>query len=427
MKRDELEMHVNDVMNAIPEGSASREEVRSLLTRYLNDLKVSVYEAKRTVVRKYGGDVHLLSSRIKKIGDLRAGDRGVTVIARVVTVNPKEITVEGVKRRVFYGFLTDETGTVPYFAWQLPGNVKKGGVYKIRNVQVREWQDKLEVRISENTEFIEMPQDAVPMTRKRDILVAKVADLRPRMGAVEVTGKVLSVERSIVETSDGMKEVWHGVLGDETGKVQFSSWGVAVEEGAVIRVRGAYVGTFRGMPTLVMDARCEIEETEEDVEVRDPVVSLSHLEKRGGYDVRAEGVFIDIKAGSGFIKRCPQCGRVLATTSCPVHGHVSPKPDLRIKAVLDDGTGSAHCIVNREITERVLGKTLEEVVEEGKEMLGDYSFVYEAISERLLGRPWEVRGNAIADEFGLTILVRDLKPIAVNVEEEAEFLLEELR
>jgi replication factor A1 len=52
-----------------------------------------------------------------------------------------------------------------------------------------------------------------------------------------------------------------------------------------------------------------------------------------------EGALVDIKDGSGLIKRCPDedCTRVIRNGRCSEHGDVSGEFDLRIKGVLDDG------------------------------------------------------------------------------------------
>ena len=57
------------------------------------------------------------------------------------------------------------------------------------------------------------------------------------------------------------------------------------------------------------------------------------------FDVAAAGNVVSVRPGSGIISRCPECGRVVQKASCRVHGKVEGIRDMRIKAVLDDGTG----------------------------------------------------------------------------------------
>ena len=182
------------------------------------------------------------------------------------------------------------------------------------------------------------------------------------------------------------------------------------------------------MPQLVFDPRASIEKREENIEVREIPVTLESLEGKGGFNVLVEGVIIDVKKGSGLIYRCPECGRVLTSTICPVHGKVTPKPDLRIKAVLDDGTGGMICIFNREQTEKILGIDVNKAISIVQENFGNMMVVREMIEEKLIAVPMRLRGNVISKEkYGLTMLVRDFEFINLeDIAKNAENLLEEL-
>ena len=97
-------------------------------------------------------------------------------------------------------------------------------------------------------------------------------------------------------------------------------------------------------------------------------MTMSQLIENGGaVGIRVRGVLIDIKKGSGLVLRCPDCNRVTQKGMCMVHGKVQGKHDLRIKGVLDDGTGAVTVILGKELTEKLSGKTMEEY-NRGKEL-----------------------------------------------------------
>jgi replication factor A1 len=117
------------------------------------------------------------------------------------------------------------------------------------------------------------------------------------------------------------------------------------------------------------------------------------------FDVAAVGNLISIRPGSGIISRCPECSRVIQKANCRVHGKVEGIRDMRIKAVLDDGTGSISVTFPRELAEAIYGKTLEEAE---KLMFSDVSkdAVYEDLRRFLTGRYLAIRGNSSKSEYG---------------------------
>ena len=144
------------------------------------------------------------------------------------------------------------------------------------------------------------------------------------------------------------------------------------------------------------------------------------VEKRGGLDVKISGTVIEIRPGSGFIMRCAECNRSLQDGKCSIHGEVKGQPDLRIKLVVDDGIGAVNSVMNREATEKILGKSLEECKKMGEEKLN------EEMNKLLFAKKISMHGNALGDEFGTTVIAKDAEIIDVNVAEEAEKLSEEL-
>jgi replication factor A1 len=153
---------------------------------------------------------------------------------------------------------------------------------------------------------------------------------------------------------------------------------------------------------------------------------VDELERVGGaFDVLVKGTIVDVKKGSGLIQRCPQCNRLVQNKLCRLHGKVEGQYDLRIKAVVDDGAGAITAVLNKDITEELVGITLEQAIKDAREAM-DPEVVMEKVEERLLARPVEVRGNVISDDYGLMMIVSEAKLSVPEVRNEAANLLAEL-
>jgi replication factor A1 len=257
-----------------------------------------------------------------------------------------------------------------------------------------------------------------------------VKDLKEGVGNVSLKARILSVETRNVKVQGEDKQVFSGVMADSTGKVQFSAWhDFGLSEGDVIRIKGGYVKSWRGIPQFSFDERADITVLDEaempslkELSQRQ-VYPIEELMERGGaIDVDVDGVIIDIKSGSGLIFRCPECKRVVQKGICRIHGEVEGKPDLRIKAVLDDGTGALTAVIGNEITEKLLGKDVAQCQKEAKEAM-DTSVIGDELRTTFLATPMRIAGDATVDEFGIMLISRDARRIEKDVQAEAKAML----
>jgi len=425
---ENLEAHINDILNALKddnEHEVTKEEIIKELTKFM-EYGVPIDQAKQTLIKKYGGvAVFTQSTQRKLISDLLPNERSVNLLCRVIAINPKEITVKGDNRKIFYGIFGDESGTIPFTAWTSELEIKKDDVVEISNAYTREWQGSVRLNLGDRVKVEKTDKEKLPESAfvPREV---KVIGLRSGMGAVGVNARIIEINERETVVDGVSKKVFSGVLADETGKAQFTSWhDFKLKEGDVLRITGGYVKSWKGIPQLTFDERAEVKKLDKskipkkDLELTKlPIFKL--IEKRGGIDVQVEGTIIEVRPGSGVIMRCPECNRAIQNGECSIHGQVNEKPDLRLKLVIDDGTGSISTVLNRKITEKIIGKTLDEC-----EKIDENTFIDE-LNNTLFTRKIIVQGNALSDEFGTNVIAKDADFVDFDISKEAEKLSSEV-
>jgi len=441
--KDDIAPHVHDITRALG-GKVSEQEIEKELSNYINVYRVSLDTAKRSIVKKHGGNPAHLSLGIQKtIRELVPGENSVNLLARFVSVNEKTIDSENGPRTILYGILGDATATVPFTAWEpLPLEPARGDVVRIANAYTKEYRGQVQVNLGTRTVVTKESPDLLPPApagadgpppSAAKATPAKIVDMREGSSNIAFTARVLSVEAREVDVDGGKKTVYSGVLADETAKSQFSAWkDFALAEADVLRVEGAYVKSWRGIPQISFDERALVKKLEDkdlppmEELARSPRMWIEDLgERGGGVDVTVRGILIDLKEGSGLIYRCPECKRVLRKGVCRIHGEVSGFPDLRVKAVLDDGSGALTAVFGKELTEGLLDKTVEECIAEAKEAMSQ-EVIRDHLADLLVAQPIEARGNVTSDDYGLMMIVDQAKILKVDVQEEARAMLEEL-
>lgn len=366
----------------------------------------------------------------KKISELTGSESNVDILVKVVFAEKRDVTIKGEPRTIISGILGDDTGTASFTAWD--GNaveLEKDAVYLVSNAYTKLWNDQVQINLGNRCSVTRENVEIEPPARKitYSSAVAKVHDLREGIGNVTVSGKILSVECRTINARGEDKQVWSGLLADETGKIQFSAWNdFGLSEGDAVRIENAYIRGWKGIPQLNIGDRSTVDKIDDTF----GDVSAAAASKKtvgeiiatgGGLDMSVTGTVMDIRAGSGIIKRCPECNRSILSNECMTHGTVTPVPDLRMKIIIDDGTGAMSAIVNREVTEKLTGVSLAQAEEYAADN-GETS-VPRMLGDRILMRNVTFRGNVMSDEYGPSMIVRDAEPDDRDVAKEAEDLL----
>lgn len=202
-----------------------------------------------------------------------------------------------------------------------------------------------------------------------------------------------------------VKQIWEstadsiaqaGLIADESGAIKFTSWTNAgmpeVEEGKSYLFKNIVVNEYNDRLQINLNKTSSIEELKEDIEA-------------GSTEVTISGALVAIQTGSGLIKRCPECDRALIKGGCSEHGKVEGVYDIRIKGILDDGTKATNILFDREMTEQVTGKTLDECIAMSVDAL-DNEVVVEEFRRALVGRYYSITGPNFD-----SLLVKEIDPI----------------
>lgn len=406
----QLDDHAEELASDL---GVDKEEVKRDLQN-LVEYSVPIEEAKSSLRRKHGSgsDGSASAPTSKDVAEITTDDSSVTVTVRVLTNGKRSIRYQGEEMVIQEGEMADATGTVSYTAWQDFG-FEAGDSITVGNAGVREWDGEPELNLNESTTVA--IADEVPVDQQvggdRQLI-----ELQPGDRGRNVEVRVLEVERKTIDGRDGETEILSGVLGDETARLPFTDWEPheVVEEGESIRLEDVHVREFRGSPSVNISEFTDVRVLDRDIDIADAAPRLSvgdAVDSGGMFDVEVVGNVLDVRDGSGLIERCSECGRVVQNGQCRSHGEVEVEDDLRVKAILDDGTGAVTAVLDRGLTEDIYGGSLDDAKEAAREAMNK-EIVAETIAEQIVGRAYRVRGTLSVDDYGANLDASTFEPLS---------------
>ncbi len=405
-----------------------KQEVKSDLEALL-EFDVPLDEAAQSVRRKHGGSSGGSSTPETLAVDEITTEHGtVNVTVRVLTQGTRTIRYQGDDQTIREGKLADESGTISYTAWQDFG-FEAGDSLVVGNAGVREWDGHPELNLGQST-TVSMADKTVdvdgPVGGDSDLI-----DLAPGDRGRNLEVRIQEVDSRTIDGRDGETTILSGVLADETARLPFTDWNPHpdIDEGASFRIEDVYVREYRGSPSVNLSEFSTVSPLAEPVSVADsaPRLSIGEAVDNGGlFDVEIVGNVIEVRDGSGLIERCPDCGRVIQNGQCRTHGEVEGEDDLRIKAIVDDGTASVTAIIGTELTEGIYGGDIAAAKEAAREAM-DKEVVADTIREKLVGGAYRVRGSLSVDEYGANLNVDEFEPASDDPAERATAVLAEVR
>lgn len=394
-----------------------QEDIETRLNELITKFKVPSNEAQRSVtnyfLKKYSipkNEFYMRQAepQLTKIADLSENGQWANLKAKIVQL--WENTHESISQ---VGLLGDETGIIKFTEWknaELP-RLEQGESYLFRSVVVGEYNGRFQVQLNRNTSIEKLAEavdvgggDFIPTAREAEL--RNIADLIGGQWAT-VKGKVVQLWENSHESIEQA-----GLLGDPTGVIKFTNWASSelpdMEEGKSYLLKNIVVNEWSGKAQIQLNRSSSIEELDEDISV-------------GSSTVTYFGAMVDIQTGSGLIKRCPECKRALVKGACPEHGKVKGEYDLRIKAVLDSGTSTQDALINRELTEELVGLSLDSAIAMAADAL-DPGVVLDKLKHELVGRYYTVTGHKL-DRY---ILVDSIAPRASLDRELLEEMITEM-
>jgi len=423
---DDLTVYLDELKRVLP--NVDEETLEKEFSEAIKVYDLAPAQAMRTIVRKNDGDVRSLSVSVSKL-DALVPSEPISFTAKVISINERTIQKDDREIKMFYGILADDVAARPFTAWADHG-LQRGDVIEVTNGYVREWKEELRLNIGDYTQVrkVDIELDTAAPVRE----ITPLEKLVPGSSCTVIV-RVLDMQEATVNTKDGPKDIIRGTAADESAKLAFTSWvGLPDGVGSVLRLGNAYVREWQGVPQLNIGDNTNIEVLgsdalpPEDFLAGDRQYTIDELAERSGTpDAAITGIVVDIKTGSGLIHRCPQCNRVLQRGVCMVHGRVEGRSDLRIKAIVDDGTGALTTIFPRGLTETIIGKDLDAAQAAAKENM-DMQVVHDEVVEKFLMKHVTVHGNVSNDDFGLMMIVQTFDEVTVQPKEIAMELFAKL-
>ncbi|MCL7411810.1 MAG: Single-stranded DNA binding protein [Methanosarcinaceae archaeon] len=410
---NKLAPHIEELTKALESISINVDEsqIREELEKLL-DFRVPLDEAKRTIIRKFRS----ASMPVMKIKDITAVLKGFEVTGRIIDVTEKTVNLRGKETVIFSGTLADENGACTFTAWS-DYSLKSGDVIRIKNAYSRSWHNRSEVNFGERSNVEKLSDDVLPsMDELTKAPIKKLRDVVNTDLSVSTVAIILEFSHRNVNIKNEEVTIVEGVLADETAKLPFTSWISldGLDIGNTIRIEKASVRMFRGVPSLNFNNNTTITAVDTSTEkmpftfessnkAPKPTLISEIMENDGMFDVVALGNIISIRPGSGIIIRCPECNRVIQKSTCRVHATVEGVKDMRIKAILDDGTGAVSVMLNQELSEIIYGKSMVEAEDIIQKAISQEA-VFEDMRKVLTGKYFAIRGNTSSTKFGIMLV-----------------------
>ena len=378
----------------------SDEDIESRLKKLIVDFRVPEGEARRSVLNYFFKEHGIVpqaraGSEKVKIAEIKESGKWVDLEVKVLDLwEPAAQTISQT------GLVGDATGSMKFVKWtksELP-NLELGRSYILKNVVTDEFQGRFSVKLNRTSQIEPLDVDVEAKPASKAAQQVKVVEINEPGLWVDLKVKVAQLWET---NSEAISQ--SGLVGDETGTIKFVKWVKAdlpdLEDGKSYLLKNLVTDEFQGRFSVKLNRTSQIEPLDVDVEI-------------GSIAAEFSGALVDVQKGSGLIKRCPVCRRSLAKGVCNEHGKVDGTYDLRIKAVLDDGSRVQDVLINRETTERLVNLTLEEAKQMAMEAL-DHEVVRSLIESKLMGRYYSITGPRI-DRYLLVESINEIPPVSLT-------------
>jgi replication factor A1 len=283
---------------------------------------------------------------------------------------------------------------------------------------------------------------------KRKIHTLKIKNIISGMRNVNIVARVLNkTDIYNFKRSDGTEgKVASLHIGDETGVIRVVLWDdetdiiPKLERNDIIRINNAYTRENLDNVEVMLGKRGTIIKTDEKLDIPSSgeieakfdytrktreYEDMNIIKLKNGISAKLRACVVQLFKIQPLFFTCPVCGaRLEYNEDCKEHGKSSA--NLVISGVIDDGTGNIRFVAFRDIAEKILNKTTDEILNflkgnDGKDI--DFNKIFENAN---LGKDFIFLGytkvNPLFDR--LEFIVNDIKE--VDITKEAEKILEEI-
>jgi len=277
MSENKYDDHINAVLSECP--NADREEVREAFAKYESEFYIPPQDALRSIIRRFKGDIapssgassssnqkSTVSKKVASLTELSDTDKDIEIEVEIISHNLREQTIRGEQKQIAFGLLEDnpwdeggQRTRWEYKDWGPNSNISPGTVVRIEGASVNEYQGKRSLNINQSTRIAVLREGTRPVvTPGEPIEINSI----PNDGYVCVVGRILSSRPDQIHRKDGSGslDVVRGRMADESGTIGFLSWEPFDHEvGALVKIDGAQVRTFRDTPELNFGRTTKVE------------------------------------------------------------------------------------------------------------------------------------------------------------------------
>ncbi|KJE49269.1 MULTISPECIES: replication protein A [Acidiplasma] len=336
-----------------------------------------------------------------KIDEISEKDSTVDILVKILSIDKRTVNTSRGETTYYYGLIGDDTGVIPYTAWEFPQVIKAGDAVEIKYARVKEYNGRLRIYIDSRTEVILKPGENIEV--KNTYKEVKLQDISSKTPFVSVTGMVSGITEHEYQKSGGKFILYSGFIEDDTSKVRISSFGRPLENGKIYSIKGARVSEFNGQMEISVSDKTTLNEIQgyninlernyRIFEIKNPAGSINIM-----------AFVITLGTKSGIIKRCSVCNKPLTTGVCPDHPDAKTILDIFTYFTVDDGTGHIQAIAGKNAILPVLGISEDEIVK----VAGD---IYNRLYEKLYGHAFKMNVDFVMNDNSLSLRVNKIQEI----------------
>ncbi|AAT44004.1 replication protein A [Picrophilus oshimae] len=326
-----------------------------------------------------------------KISDLNSENNNVSLKLKVLSVDKREIKSEEKSKIYYYGLVGDETGVIPFTAWEFPDVIKSGDVIEVKYAHLKEYRGKFRLYFDSRTEIMVKPGENIEI--KNTYKDLKIKDLNPVTPFVTVSGKVTNVTK---RENDKTGTIYSGYIEDDTGRVRFSSFGVPLENNRFYRIEGARVSMYSNRIEITVSNKSVVKEIESDMNLERNYKIFDIKNPVGGINIM--GFIITLGEKSGIIKRCSVCNKTISLNVCPDHPDAGINLDIFAYFTIDDGTGFVRATAGKDAILPLININENEIARKA-------SIIYNEMYKKLYGHAFKFTGNFIKKDDELDFQV----------------------